>query len=96
MQVLLSTGCSAPMAQQPKIEGTVRSVSRKDIEQATALVEQSMRHEFHRVFPIKRVEVKNHNEIDFIYDTADSECWVSIRRVHGLWTPPPENVWVTG
>jgi hypothetical protein len=95
-QVLLWSGCAAPTPQPPKIEGTASSVSEKDMRQVIALVEQSMRHEFGRVFAIDRIQVRSHNEIWLVYHTGDSERWVPVHRVHGVWTPPPENVWVTG
>jgi len=95
MQVLLCAGCAVPPPQPPKIEGATSSVSQKDIHQVIALVEQDMRDEFGRVFPIDRIKVNNRNQIDVIYHRGDSECWVPVQRIYGVWTPPPKGVWVT-
>ena len=43
--VLLLASCATPTPQPPKITGAVGSVTQKDIQQAIALVEQTMRHE---------------------------------------------------
>src|SRR5436305_7378185 len=90
MQVLLCAGCAVPPLQPPKIEGAASSVSQKDISQVIALVEQGMRHEFGRIFPIERIEVNNRNEIWVIYHRETFECSVPVHRVHGVWTPPPQ------
>jgi hypothetical protein len=95
MQVLLWAGCAAPTPQPPKIEGAAATVSQKDIQQVIALVQQSMRLEFGRVFPIDRIKVNKRNQIDVIYHRDTFECWVPVRRIHGVWTPPPVGVWVT-
>jgi hypothetical protein len=95
MQVILWAGCAAPIHQPPKVEGAASSVSQKDIQQVIALVEQSMRHEFGRVFPVERIQVNNRNEIWVIYHRDTFECSVPVHRIHGVWTPPPEGVWVT-
>jgi hypothetical protein len=58
MQVLLWAGCAAPIPQPPVIEGAASSVSQKDIQQVIALVEQSVRHEFGRLFRVERIQVK--------------------------------------
>jgi hypothetical protein len=99
-QVLLCASCAAPTPRAtapprpPKIEGAVSSVSPRDIRQVIGLVQQGMRHEFGRTFAIERIEVKSRNEVWVIYHRDTFECSVPVRRVHGVWTPPPEGVWV--
>ena len=85
MQILVLAGCVASTPrppemspQPPKIEGAVGSVSQKDIRRVIALVEQSTRHEFGRVFPIECVQIHNRNEITIIYHRDTLKCWIPV------------------
>jgi hypothetical protein len=95
MHVLLCGGCAAPAPRQPTFEGSVKSVSQRDIRTAISFCEQEMQHQFGRVVPIDRVQVTGHNEIVLIYHRGDSNYWFTVQRIHGVWTRPPP-VWVTG
>ncbi len=95
LQVLLCTGCAAPVPPRPTFEGSVSSVSHRDMQEAIAFCEQEMQHQFGRIVPIDRVQVNGHNEIVLIYHHGESNYWFTVQRIHGVWTPPPP-VWVTG
>jgi len=84
-----------PTRSQPKIEGRVGSVTQKDIREVIALAQRDMRHEFGRLIPIDRIQVHDHNNISVIYLHEGHTYWVPIKRVHGVWTPPPPGIYVT-
>ncbi len=96
LQLAVLAGCTEQTPSPPKIEGRVTSVSQSDIREAIALIEAYMRHEFGRVVPINRVQVRDHNQIIMIYRYGSHEYWAPVDRVHGVWKPPLENVYVTG
>jgi hypothetical protein len=97
MQLFVLLGCASPTPQPPRLEGAVGSVSREDIRKAVTLVEQWMKRQSGRVFPIERVRVNSRNEIEVVYHQGDQEIWAPVLRVHGVWTPPLDtNVYVTG
>jgi hypothetical protein len=93
---LALVACAEPTPSQPTVEGRVGSVSQKDIQEVIALIEREMLHTFGRTVPIDRVQVKDHNEIAFIYHYRGHEYWTVVRRIHGVWSPPTEHVLVTG
>jgi len=76
-------GCAVATAPPPTLEGRVDSVSQRDIKEAIALVEREMRHDYWIVYPIDRVEVRNHNEIWIIYRHGTYEHSTQVLRIHG-------------
>ena len=85
-------GCVVTSAAPPKIEGRVSAVSRQDIQDAIAVVEREMRHDYWIVYPIQRVEVRDANLIWIVYDRGDYTRTTPVYRVNGRWSLPAERV----
>jgi hypothetical protein len=85
LQIAALAGCATTTAPPPKIEGRVDSVSRSDIQTAIRLVEDDMRHDYWIVYPIDRVDVRNHNEIVVVYSRGDYIHSIPVERIHGVW-----------
>jgi hypothetical protein len=86
---------AAPAPHQPKIEGRVSTVSRRDIQEVIVLAQRDMRHEFGRVIPIDRIKVQDRNHLFVVYSHERHGYWVPMKRVRGVWTPPPPGIYVT-
>ena len=79
----------------PKLDGHVRSVSNKDLQQITELIYGDMKKDFSHVVPIDRIEVRDHNNVVVYYHTEKYNWIVPMKRVHGAWSLPTERVVVT-
>jgi hypothetical protein len=92
MWVTALVGCVVTTAPPPKIEGRVNAVSRQDIQDAIAVVERDMRHEYWIVYAITKVEVRGRNSICITYDRGDYYRTTCVDRVDGRWSLPAERV----
>jgi hypothetical protein len=86
LQIVAWFGCAETTPPPPKIEGRVGSVSQSDIREAIGLVEHDMRHDFWIVYPIDRVQVRDHNEIVVVYSRGNYIYSVTVQRIHGVWS----------
>lgn len=76
----------------------MKSVSAADIRNVIALLERDMVKRIGRVMPIEylRVVDRDHIEVSYWYANGNTQRWMAVRRVHGVWSLPTVRVWVSG
>ena len=84
-----------PPFPEPRIEGRAKSVSRDDIRILTALAQRDMRHSIGWAVPVERIEVHDRNHVAVVYSYGGSTYWLPMKRINGVWVPPPLGVTVT-
>ena len=92
------SGCAVrpvPPFPEPRIEGRVKAVSRDDIRIVTAFAQRDMRHELGWAVPIERIHVHDRDHVAVDYSYGGYTHSLPMKRVNGVWVPPPLGVTVT-